>query len=60
MRGFNPFANEESGYSANISTRMHRDEYVTLESMEKICRVLDCKVDDIVEFIPDEYKVAEK
>lgn len=45
---------KEAGYSANISTRMRRDEYVSLESMEKICRVLNCKVDDIVEFIPDE------
>ncbi len=51
---------KEAGYSANISTRMRRDEYVSLESMEKICRVLDCKVDDIVEFITDEDKVAEK
>jgi DNA-binding Xre family transcriptional regulator len=25
--------------------------------MEKICRVLNCKVDDIVEFIPDEEQV---
>ena len=44
---------KEAGYSANISPRMRRDEYVALESMEKICRVLDCKVDDIVEFVPD-------
>lgn len=44
---------QEAGYSANISTRMRRDEYVSLESMEKICRVLNCKVDDIVEFVPD-------
>ena len=51
---------KEAGYSPNISTRMRRDEYVSLESMEKICRVLDCKVDDIVEFIPDEDKVVEK
>ena len=51
---------KEAGYSANISTRMRRDEYVSLESMEKICRTLDCKVDDIVEFIPDEDKVSEK
>jgi len=39
---------EETGYSANISTQMRVDEYVALESMEKICRVLGCKVDDIV------------
>ena len=45
---------KEAGYSANISTRMRRDEYVSLDSIEKICRVLNCKVDDIVEFIPDE------
>lgn len=51
---------KEAGYSANISTRMRRDEYVFLDSIEKICRVLDCKVDDIVEFIPDEDKVSEK
>ena len=51
---------KEAGYSANISTRMRRDEYVSLESMEKIYRTLDCKVDDIVEFIPDEDKVSEK
>lgn len=45
---------KEAGYSANISTRMRRDEYVSLDSIEKICRVLDCKVDDIVEFVPDD------
>lgn len=45
---------KEAGYSANISTRLRRNEYVSLESMEKICRVLNCKVDDIVEFVPDE------
>ena len=45
---------KEAGYSANITTRMRRDEYVSLDSIEKICRVLGCKVDDIVEFISDE------
>ena len=51
---------KEAGYSANISTRMRRDEYVSLESMEKICRVLNCRIDDIVEFTPDEDKVPKK
>ena len=45
---------KEAGYSANISTRMRRNEYVSLDSIEKICRVLGFKVDDIVEFLPDE------
>ena len=51
---------KEAGYSANISTRMRRDEYVSLESMEKICRVLICRIDDIVEFTPEEDKVPKK
>lgn len=47
---------KEAGYSANISTRLRNNTYVSLESIEKICRVLDCKVDDIVDFIPDEHE----
>ena len=45
---------QQAGYSANISTRLRRDYYVSLESVEKICRVLGCKVDDIVDFVPDD------
>ena len=44
---------QEAGYSAIRSTRLRRDYYVSLESVEKICRVLNCKVDDIVDFISD-------
>ncbi len=43
---------KEAGYSANISTRLRKDIYVSLESVEKICKVLNCKIDDIVEFVP--------
>ena len=39
-----------AGFSGNIMTRIRRDEYVSLESIEKICSVLKCKVDDIVTF----------
>lgn len=44
---------KKAGYSANISTRLRRNTYVSLESIERICRVLDCKIDDIVEFVPE-------
>ena len=45
---------EKSGFSANIITRLKRNHYVSLDSIEKICYTLDCGVDDILEFIPDE------
>lgn len=41
---------ETAGFSANIITRLKRDSYVSLDSIEKICQALDCKVDDILEF----------
>ena len=44
---------EKGGFSANIITRLKRNNYVSLDSIEKICRVLDCGVDDILEFLPD-------
>lgn len=49
---------KKAGYSANISTRLRRNTYVSLESIEKICQVLNCKIDDIVDFVLD--KNAEK
>ena len=45
---------EKAGFSANIITRLKRNEYVSIESIEKICRVMECGVDDILEFISDE------
>lgn len=45
---------EKAGFSANIITRLKRDEYVSIESIEKICKVLQCEVDDILEFVNKE------
>ena len=44
---------EKAGFSANIITRIKRDNYISLDTIEKICKTLDCGVDDILEFIPD-------
>lgn len=43
--------------AANISnytiTKMSKGENVTVEILEKICTALNCNIDDIMEFIPD-------
>lgn len=41
---------KEANISANILTRMKRNEYISLESVEKICRALQCGVSDILDF----------
>ena len=41
---------EQAGISANIITRLKRDSYLSLDTIEKICNTLNCGVDDILEF----------
>lgn len=45
---------EKAGFSANIISRLKRDKYISLDSIEKICGALNCSVDDILEFIPED------
>ena len=45
---------QKAGFSANIITRLKRNGYISLESIENICRVMECGVEDILEFVPDE------
>ena len=37
--------------TSNVVARMGRNEYVNLESIEKICLALECKIEDVVEII---------
>lgn len=43
-----------AGFSLNIVTRLKRNQYVSLDSIEKVFRVMDCSVDEILEFIAEE------
>lgn len=43
----------KAGLSANIVTRLKRNAYISLESIEKICSAMECTVDQILEFSPD-------
>lgn len=44
---------KQAGISLNIITRLKRDEYIAMQTIEKICISLNCTVDDILEFIPE-------
>lgn len=45
---------QKAGFSANIITRMKRNGYLSLDTIESICRTMNCGVDDILEFTPTE------
>ena len=53
---------EKAGGSPNILKRLRRDQYVLLDSIVKICIALNCKVDDILEFVQDDksYKLSQE
>lgn len=44
---------QQAGFSSNIIPRMKKNGYVSLDTLESICRTMRCGVDDILEFMPD-------
>ena len=43
-----------TGISGNILARMGKNQYVSMETIEKICKKLDCTVDEMLEFTDEE------
>ena len=41
-----------TGISPNTLTKLSNNEYVSMEVLTKICRVLQCDVGDIMEVVP--------
>ena len=42
-----------AGISTNAMAKMGKEENVSTEVLGKICSALNCKIEDIVEFLPD-------
>ena len=49
----------EAGITSNAMAKMGKDQPVSVEVLAKICRVLDCTVDYIIEILPDEENESE-
>lgn len=45
---------EKHGISASVLTRIRRSEYLGLRKIEDLCKIMECDVCDIVQYIPDE------
>ena len=42
-----------SGITTTALAKLGRDENVNTEVLAKICKTLDCKIEDIMEYIPE-------
>lgn len=45
---------DAAGISFNVVAKMGRNEFVSMESLYKICVALKCGIDDVVEFTSDD------
>lgn len=46
---------DTAGISFNVLAKMGRDEFISMESLYKICVALNCDVCDVMEFAKDEH-----
>ena len=44
---------EQAGLTTNVIAKLGKDENVSTEVLCKICKALDCNLDDIIEIIPE-------
>lgn len=49
---------ELTGLSTNTIAKLGKNQDVSTSIIAKICTALDCKVEDVMEFVPDEKKEA--
>lgn len=45
---------DKTGITTNALAKLGKNEYVSIQVLEKICRVLHCEIQDIMEFVDDE------
>ena len=42
---------EAVGFSSATLAKMSKGEYISLETIENICKYLDCKIEDVIEIL---------
>ena len=47
---------EAAGLGASLMQKLNQDKSVTTTTLVKICTALDCKIEDIMEIVPEEEK----
>lgn len=44
---------EKHNVSPNTLTRMKNGQYLSMRTIEDLCKILDCEIEDIVKYIKD-------
>lgn len=44
----------KTGMSMATLAKIGKNENISMKTLDDICRVLDCKIEDVIEYIPEE------
>lgn len=44
---------ESVGFSSSTLAKISKNEYISMETLNNICSYLNCKIEDVIEFIPN-------
>lgn len=47
---------QKAKISTNAIAKLGRNEAVSMETLDKICKALECNIGDIVEFVSENFK----
>jgi len=53
-KGITQYQMIEQGIDRRVLDALRKNKNITLLTVEKLCRVLDCEPSDVVRFIPEE------
>ena len=45
---------DQAGITTNALAKLGKNEHVSTQVLEKVCNVLHCEIQDIMEFVPDD------
>ncbi len=55
LRGVSTYwLREECGIDSKTIRRLRANDNMETKTLNKLCRVLDCRLEDIAEYVPDE------
>ena len=49
-----------AGLNSSAIAKMGRKEPVAMDNLEKLCKYFHCRIEDIVEYVPDEEPLDDK
>ncbi|MGN1412353.1 MAG: helix-turn-helix domain-containing protein [Oscillospiraceae bacterium] len=53
-KGINKSALRNYGFASRVSVKLSKGEDVSTNTINRLCKLLDCQPSDIMEYIPDD------